>query len=181
MVTDAVEGSIQVGVSLTGADGHGANGSGLLGVLRFHADAPLPSSIDLRLSKAVVRSVAGVDDTLTTTQVVSLELHWKGDINQDGRLDLSDVFALVDILGTSPAGAEDELYDFDEDGSLGLGDVHTLMAHFPVSAKRSGWQEDAVLLPNRPLLLLTVSKPVQRGDRHPARSARSSVRRACRA
>lgn len=39
----------------------------------------------------------------------------------------------------------------------------------------------AVLLPNRPLLLLTVSKPVQRGDRHPARSARSSVRRACRA
>jgi hypothetical protein len=27
----------------------------------------------------------------------------------------------------------------------------------------------------------TVSKPVQRGDRHPARSARSSVRRACRA
>lgn len=128
-------------------------------MLRFHADAPLPSSIDLRLSKAVVRSVAGVDDTLTTTQVVSLELHWKGDINQDGRLDLSDVFALVDILGTSPAGAEDELYDFDEDGSLGLGDVHTLMAHFPVSAKRSGWQEDAVLLPNRPLLLQPYPNP----------------------
>jgi sugar lactone lactonase YvrE len=137
-VVDTGDGMMRVGLSLTGAADGSVTGSGRLGVLRLSTDGRLAPTITVRLSGAVARSAVGVDDTLAVAPGIELQPRWKGDVNGDGRLDLTDVFVLVDALSAPVTEAERELYDLDEDGILGSGDVQILIDHLPASAKAAG-------------------------------------------
>ena len=149
--------AIRVGLSLTGAGGN-INGSGRLAVLRLRAlSGVLPSSVTVRLSALVARSAIGTEETLLQPPDVALQLKWKGDVNHDGRLDISDVFLLVDAFGTVLTESEQTDYDLNEDGIVGSADVVLLVEHLPASAKRASMWD--AMLPDQPTLLAPFPNP----------------------
>ena len=149
---------MRVGLSLTGAGGGNINGSGCLVVLRLRALAgALSPSVTVRLSTIVARSASGSEERLLSPPDLELQLKWKGDINHDGHLDISDVFLLVDAFGTALNESEQTDYDLNEDGIVGPADVTLLVEHLPASAKWAArW--DATL-PDRSTLLAPFPNP----------------------
>ena len=142
----------QVGVSLTGAAaGAGVSGSGTLVVLRFQPRGAPTSVHDFALQAVVGRGADGARDTLVAPAPAVVRVRLKGDLNEDGRLDLVDFFSLVDALSTG-AGGLDRLdlnrYDLDGDGALGIADVRTLIAHLPAAgADKAAAALDRIALP----------------------------------
>ncbi|MEW6754322.1 MAG: choice-of-anchor D domain-containing protein [Candidatus Latescibacterota bacterium] len=117
---EAGSGRRTLALSLAGAQaGAGVDGDGLLAALRLRLAAPGPLSV----ARAVVRSGMGLQDSLA--RPARVELGWPGDLDGDGRLDLSDLFVLLDRVGT-PAGEEDPC-DVNRDGRVDRVDADVLL------------------------------------------------------
>ncbi len=65
--------------------------------------------------------------------------------------------SLVDALGAPVTEAERQLYDLDEDGILGSGDVQTLIDHLPAAVKAAASQDAWV--PPQPTLMAPFPNP----------------------
>lgn len=123
---------MSIGLSLTGTD-QAVSGDGALAVLRLRADgASLPDRVTVRLAEIVVRSSDGVADTLAPSAVLDVALRWRGDIDGDGHVGLSDVFALIDALDVGEPTPD---LDLNDDGLLDRADLEALIAHMPLSAR----------------------------------------------
>jgi sugar lactone lactonase YvrE len=158
LVMDSHDDAARVGLSLTGSAGVSIDGSGPLAVLHLRASTgPLPSAITVRLSAVVARSASGLEDSLMQPRDVELQLHWKGDLNGDGHLDISDAFLLIDALGSLPTESGRASYDLDGDAVVGVSDVQLLIEHLPASAKTAALRHAA--LPSQPTLLAPFPNP----------------------
>ena len=136
LVMDSDDDGVRVGLSLTGSRGGTISGTGQLAVLSLRPPpGRLPASVAVRLSSGVARALNGGDEPLAAPAAVELSLQWKGDINGDGQVDISDVFVLVDAINTYMTAAEHPGHDLDEDGAVGPADVQLLLSHLPGSNK----------------------------------------------
>ena len=156
LVMDSDDDGVRVGLSLTGSGGSTISGTGELAVLSLRVPpGRLPASVAVRLSAVVARSFSGADEPLVAPAAVELGLRWKGDINGDGQVDISDVFMLIDAINTSLTATEHPGHDLDGDGTLGPADVQLLLTHLPGAAKPAALpgmpgSEVATLLPPFP-------------------------------
>lgn len=145
IVTDALPDGARVGLSLTGGE-RTISGSGRLGLLRLTNDQAdvLPLGITIRLADGLARGVDGRLEPLAVGPVHVVKLTWRGDINDDGRLDMSDVFALADRL-TQPVSAEEmRLLDLNDDGLVDAADVRVLVEHLPGARRPASRLDGAV-------------------------------------